>query len=74
MANGKWFFEPQKEVNKDLADRYNGTARLVEQVIAKNDVFEKYIVQKDNEVFVVMYQMKRIDYGDGYKVLKYKSE
>lgn len=67
----KWFYKPQKEVNKVLNtfDLY----RLVEQIISKNDVFEKYIVQKGKEVNVLLFQMKKTEYGEGYQIHQFKT-
>ena len=68
----KWFYEPQKEVNKELTERYKDNARLITQVVCKSNVYEKYIIQDDKEMFVLLFEMVKTDYGKGYKILKYR--
>lgn len=72
MIKPKWFIEPQKQIKEQL-DSYIHHG-LVEQIVTKDNVFEKYIVQNDEELSVILFQMKRVDYGKGYKIFEFKSK
>ncbi|TSE11324.1 hypothetical protein [Aquimarina algiphila] len=65
----KWFYPAQKEISKEI----NKNSRFVNQVIAKNDVFEKYIIQENNEMYCMLYQIKKDEYNEkGYKILRFR--
>lgn len=65
----KWFYKAQEEVKQRLQN-LNEEYSCIEQVISNKDVFEKYLIRGDN-MRVVLFQIKKAEYGKGYVIHEY---
>lgn len=63
----KWFYKAQEEIKQRLKDL---DYRWIEQIITKDDIFEKCVIWGDNPR-VILFQIKRVDYGEGYIIHEY---
>lgn len=66
----KWFYKPQEEVKQRL--KSYGEYRCLDQTATKDRVYEKYIILGNN-VRVVLFEIRRADYGEGYDILEYNA-
>ena len=54
----KWYHLSQAEIKKELQTKFDNT-QLLDQTITDNAVFEKYLVQKENDAFIMLYQITK---------------
>lgn len=66
----KWFYEPQKEIEKHLQSQYKGF-RFIRQHICPQAVYETYMVEAEESVQIVLFQMVKTEYGRGYQLFKF---
>lgn len=70
MSTTKWFYKPQKEIAQRL-DKYI-SHRFIDQVVSKDNVFEKYMIETKDGLAILLFQMRRVDYGNGYVIFEFK--
>lgn len=70
MSTTKWFHKPQKEIAQRL-DKYI-FYRLIDQVVSKDNVFEKYMIKTEEGLIILLFQIKRVDYENGYIIFEFK--